>query len=164
MKKRQTLCLLTGLLFTALAHAQEPVSSYTFTKKFLTEPVGTVNSYSLQEKFSSIYNEKKYIRFKRMRNTGIILTGIGAGLTATGVVLIASAGKEEDYYNGSYDDGELTPWGRKILGGTVCLIFGLGSAGGGIPLWAIGSHKMKQYGNTLKLQPAKNGLALAYSF
>ncbi|MFT3950252.1 MAG: hypothetical protein QM763_25020 [Agriterribacter sp.] len=159
MKKRQLFGLLISLLCTTLAQAQEPVSSYTFTQKFLTL---SVSNYSFQETLSSNYNEKKYIRFRRMRNTGIVLTGAGAGLLATGVVLISSGSKEADDYYGYYD--ELSPGDRKILGGIVCVIFGLGMEGGGIPLWAIGNHKMKQYGNTLKLQPAKNGVALAYSF
>lgn len=161
MKKRQPLCLLIGLLFTTLAQAQEPVSSYTFTKKFLTEPAG---NHSLQETFSSAYNEKKYIRFKRMRNTGIVLTGVGAGLLVTGAVLISSGSNEADDYNGYYDYSGLTPGDRKVIGGIFCVIFGLGFEGGGIPLWAIGSRKMKQYGNTLQLQSSKNGLGLAYSF
>ncbi|PVD51362.1 hypothetical protein DC498_14565 [Terrimonas sp.] len=160
MKKRQPLCVMLCLLFASFIQAQDPESSYTFTQKFLTQPV---SNYSFQETLSASYNEKKYIRFKRMRNTGIVLTSVGAGLLATGVVLISSGSKETDDYNGYYD--ELTPGDRKILGGIVCVIFGLGMEGGGIPLWAIGSRKMKQYGgSSLRLQPAKNGVALAYSF
>ncbi|MCC6288012.1 MAG: hypothetical protein IT249_09010 [Chitinophagaceae bacterium] len=161
MKKRQPLCVMICLLFITIAQAQEPISSYSFTKKFLSQPV---SNHSFQETLSSIYNEKKYIRFKRMRNTGIVLTSVGAGLLATGVVLISSGGKEVNDYNGYDYSSELTPGERKIVGGIVCVIFGLGMEGGGIPLWAIGSRKMKQYGNGLRLQPAKNGLALAYSF
>ena len=159
MKKRQPLCVIMCLLFTTLAHAQEPMSSYTFTQKFLTQPV---TRYSFRGNSSTNYNEKKYIRFKRMRNTGIVLTTAGAGLLATGVVLISSGSKEDNDYN--YDGSQLTPGDRKVLGGIICVVFGLGMEGGGIPLWAIGSRKMKQYGNSLRLQSSKNGLALAYSF
>lgn len=97
-----------------------------------------------------------------MRNTGIVLTSAGVGLLATGAVLISSGSNEQDDY--SYSDSGLSSGDRKVLGGIVCVIFGLGLEGGGIPLWAIGSRKMKQYGNSLKVQPANNGLALAYSF
>ena len=159
MKKRQPLCVIMCLLFTTLAHAQEPMSSYTFTQKFLTRPIA---GYSFQENLSADYNAKKYITFKRMRNTGIVLTSAGAGLLATGIVLISSGSKEGDEYN--YDDSQLTAGDRKVLGGIICVVFGLGMEGGGIPLWAIGSRKMKQYGNSLRLQSSKNGLALAYSF
>ncbi|MFT3702936.1 MAG: hypothetical protein QM802_11220 [Agriterribacter sp.] len=159
MKKRQPLCVIVCLLFATLVQAQEPVSSYSFTRKFLTQPV---TNYPLQKTLSSIYNEKKYIRFKRMRNTGIVLAGAGVGLLATGAVLISSGSKEQDDYY--YGDSGLSSGDGKVLGGIVCVIFGLGMEGAGIPLWAIGSRKMKQYGNGLKLQPAKNGLSLAYSF
>lgn len=159
MKKRQLFCVIMCLLFTTLAHAQEPVSSYTFTQKFLKQPV---SSYSFQENLSANYNEKKYIRFRRMRNTGIVLTSVGTGLLATGIVLISSESKEEDDYY--YNDSQLSSGDRKVLGGILCVIFGLGMEGGGIPLWAIGSRKMKQYGNSLRFQSSKNGLALAYSF
>ncbi|MFT3749266.1 MAG: hypothetical protein QM768_13155 [Agriterribacter sp.] len=160
MKKRQPLCVMICLLFASFVQAQEPPSSYTFTRKFLSQPAG---SHLLLEDELTIYNEKKYIRFKRMRNTGIVLTSVGAGLLATGAVLISSGSKEEDNY--SNDNSELSSGDRKIIGGIFCVIFGLGMEGGGIPLWAIGSRKMKQYGgNSLRLQPAKNGVALAYSF
>lgn len=159
MKERQPFCVIMCLLFTSLTHAQEPMSSYTFTQKFLTQPV---TRYSFRENSSTNYNEKKYIRFKRMRNTGIVLTTAGAGLLATGVVLISSGSKEDNDYN--YDGSQLTPGDRKVLGGIICVVLGLGMEGGGIPLWAIGSRKMKQYGNSLRLQSSKNGLALAYSF
>lgn len=158
MKKRQPLCTMICLLFTTLIQAQEPVSSYTFTRKFLTQPV---NNYPLQTP-PPPPNEKKYLRFKKMRNTGIVLTSAGVGLLATGAVLISSGSNEQDDY--SYSDSGLSSGDRKVLGGIVCVIFGLGLEGGGIPLWAIGSRKMKQYGNSLKVQPANNGLALAYSF
>lgn len=159
MKKRQPFCVIMCLLFASLAHAQEPVSSYTFTQKFLNQPV---TGHSFRGNLSADYDGKKYIRFRRMRNTGIVLTSAGAGLLATGIVLISSGSKEgDDYY---YDDSQLTAGDRKVLGGIICVVLGLGMEGGGIPLWAIGSRKMKQYGNSLRLQSSRNGLALAYSF
>ncbi|MCO5240828.1 MAG: hypothetical protein M9904_12335 [Chitinophagaceae bacterium] len=50
------------------------------------------------------YNEEKYRKFKKMRTAGIVLTGVGAGLITTGIVLANSAK--------NYDEDD---WGALLL-------------------------------------------------
>lgn len=161
MKKHPLFCIVAFLLCTTFVQAQESVLSNTFSHTFFKQ---SVDGNAGEKSLFSVYSEKKYIRFKRMRNAGIVLTSVGAGFLATGVVLISTGIKEDEDYNGNYGESILTPGERKYFLGLLFVLLGVGFEGGGIPLWAIGSKKMKQYGNGFRLQSSKNGLAFTYAF
>lgn len=104
-------------------------------------------------------NEDKFQRFKKMRNGGIILTGVGTGLIITGVALIHA----DDYSDDYFDEDEILL--NRAIGGVMCIATGVMSIGGGVTMWAIGNAKMKKYGSeTVLLKSTKSGLALVYKF
>ncbi len=163
MKKQ--LSAIAAFLFTfSVLQAQENTTSPSeFQRNFVAfsaEP-------SLATEMTRLaYNEDKYQKFKKMRTTGMVLTGVGAGLITTGIILISSGNSEKNNFGnngGTIYVDDLTPGDRKIVGGVFCIIFGTLSTGGGITLWTIGNNKMKKY-SALNLQSTKNGLGVAYSF
>jgi len=107
-----------------------------------------------------VLNEEKYIKFKKMRNGGIVLTSVGAGMLMGGTALLIDGANDDnyDYWDDEYTDG-------KIVAGALGLVVGALSVGGGITMWVIGNNKMKKYGGgNVQLIPTKNGIRLAYRF
>ena len=160
MQRKKLLSLFVCLLSAYMLQAQDTENAISFTQ--LQRNVNLSGKFNnTPQTVMSVYNADKYQRFKKLRNGGIILTCVGAGLITTGVVLIASGAKDADvYFNDSYYENNDDA--AKVAGGAVCVIFGAMSTGGGITMWSIGARKMKQYGY-VSIKPTKNGLGLAYS-
>ncbi len=114
--------------------------------------------------------ELKIQRYTKMKKTGTVLTIVGGALTITGIALISSA-KVESTTN-IYGQPTYTSNDPNAVGGVLCLLGGLGMAGTGIPLMAVGSSRVKKYTaqlNTLsfnlKLTPSgQAGVGFTYSF
>ncbi len=167
MKVRYLICFLLGTGFSSILQAQDNVVSSITPFEFQRSFAAFSEEPSLQSPLTQLaYNEEKYRKFKKMRTTGMVLTGVGAGLITTGIVLIASGSKDTHFgpTGGTVYVDEMTDGDRKVVGGAFCVVFGALSTGGGITLWAIGNNKMKKYGNAVNLQSTKNGVGLAYSF
>lgn len=85
----------------------------------------------------------------KTRNVGIVLTSVGCGVFATG--LIASS----------------DPSTYIVLDATL-LLAGAGLLGTGIPLWVVGEHQKhklkKSQGLSLSLTPNVNGITLRLRF
>ncbi|MBX3242438.1 MAG: hypothetical protein KIT80_04810 [Chitinophagaceae bacterium] len=167
MKVRLLICFLLGTAIPFTLQAQDNVVYSISPTEFQRNFAAFSEAPSLQSTMNELaYNEEKYRKFKKMRTTGMVLTGVGAGLITTGIVLIASGADDTsfDASGGTVYINDMTPGDGKVIGGVVCLVFGIMSTGGGITLWAIGNNKMKRYDNAVNLQSTKNGLVLAYSF
>lgn len=114
--------------------------------------------------------EQRIQRYTKMKKTGTVLTIVGSALTITGIALMSSA-KYETTTN-YYGTQTTTSHDPNAIGGAFCLLGGLGMAGTGIPLMAVGSSRVKKYTaqlNTLslnlKITPnGQAGVGFTYSF
>ncbi len=165
MNMKQLLLATAVTLFFADARSQnQNLDAHQFQRDFVSvRKMNGNDPFAKGEKPSVIFNEEKYLRFRNMRNGGIALTFVGAGLITTGALLVASAENERDYdYYADYSNERKE---RKAIAGVLCILFGAASTGGGITMWAIGNNKMKKYGGgKISLQSNKNGLGVAYRF
>ena len=175
MKTKQLLSLAIGILSSVGSQAQNTglaSGPSQFQRDFVDKNiVSSAGIFNTVANTNFNYNEEKYMKFKKMRTAGIVLTGIGAGMIIGGAALIAAGNNEnegrnfninldDDYYYDDLSDGD-----GKIVAGAVGIIFGALSTGGGITMWVIGNNKMKKYGGgRVMVQPAKNGVGLAYKF
>lgn len=154
--------LLVCFMSTYMLQAQQNKNAISFVQ--LQQNISLSNSSnSTRETVMDNYKPNKYERFKKLRNSGIVLTCVGAGLITGGIVLIASGANDVDNYNNGYGYYDDDAGAAKVAGGALCVVLGGMSTGGGITMWAIGSRKMKKYAN-VSIQSTKNGLALAYKF
>ena len=167
MKFKHLICFLFGTGFSCMLQAQDnavsSISPSEFQRSFATF---AEKPRYFSEVAPPAYNEDKYRKFKKMRTTGIVLTGVGVGLITTGIVLIADGAKDTNFSStgGTVYVDDMTAGDGKVLGGAFCVVFGGLATGGGITLWAIGNNKMKKYSGNTSIQASKNGLGLAYSF
>jgi tetratricopeptide (TPR) repeat protein len=87
-----------------------------------------------------------YLKARRMRTTGIVVTSVGAGVTGLGLIMawytanFAELNKDllledREAYNEQGRAAQAT--------GIVTLAIGLGSLGAGIPMWIVGNKRMK---------------------
>ncbi len=117
------------------------------------------------------YNEKvtyqlKIEKYKRMKNTGIVMIVAGTVAMVVGISDIGSA-----TYTTNPSTGQTTTSDPKAITGALLTVAGLGLLGGGIPLTIIGAHTSKKYQRKfdalvlhLKFNPQHQGLALSYKF
>ncbi|MBX3239427.1 MAG: hypothetical protein KIT80_19250 [Chitinophagaceae bacterium] len=157
MKKRLSI-LAAGLCYTLILQAQENTVPDTNLYTFHRIMVAFGENPGFQPEANAfIYDEKTYRGFKRMRTTGIVFAGVGVGLLTAGVAW--TSGLTEEQYEG-YLGESAHIFLRRVL------FFGIGGLAttGGITLLIIGNKKMKQYGETIKLQQAGNRLGLVYAF
>ncbi|MGC4232211.1 MAG: hypothetical protein QM594_04465 [Niabella sp.] len=170
MNRKQLLLITVATLFFTNAHTQNNSLS---GQQFQVDLVSTKTMYAYAPvadggKLSAGFNEEKYLRFKKMRTNGIVLTGIGAGLITGGAALIAMGSNDNHnngYWDGDYYYENISKGDRKIIAGILGIAFGALSTGGGITMWAIGNNKMKKYGSgEITIQPYRNGLGVAYQF
>src|SRR5258706_13178442 len=114
--------------------------------------------------------EQKIQHYTKMKKTGTGLTIAGGALTIVGIALMSSA-KYETTTN-FYGQQQTTSHDPNAVGGALCLLGGLGMAGAGIPLMAVGSSRVKKYTaqlNTLSLNlkftpQGQAGIGFTYSF
>ena len=96
--------------------------------------------------------EEKYQKFKRMRNTGIVLATAGSAAIILGRVFLFGDRV------GGVDEVD------QRIGGVMAIGFGMVGVAGGVTLWAIGANKMGKYKNAVSFKPTQNGVGLAYQF
>ncbi|HYG40025.1 MAG TPA: hypothetical protein VD908_15465 [Cytophagales bacterium] len=107
---------------------------------------------------------KKVESYKRMKNTGFIMTGIGVVTTAVGVSIIAQ--EERNYNNNSSKFDE-----DRVVTGILCAVLGIPITAGGLVLGLIGTHKVNRYRDKLdnlslnfRYAPSQKGIVLKYTF
>lgn len=106
-------------------------------------------------------SDAKCGKYKKLKTVGIILSAVGGGLIVTGAVMAGVAVHNAVAGNGSVNNVGLA------AGGYVMVVFGVFSAGAGIPLAVIGSVKQKKYcsgSSSLELHSGENGTGLALKF
>ncbi|MFO7368655.1 MAG: hypothetical protein R6X09_00105 [Bacteroidales bacterium] len=123
-----------------------------------------------QDHYQQLY-ERKVETFTKVRNGGIVMTGIGAGLAMTGTVLLATLPSgywetEDDYYYNE-DEESSSSDDLKAAFGILSIGIGVGLLAGGITMSSIGSRKIKYYqgkANTLSFGIKSQGFTLTYKF
>jgi hypothetical protein len=123
-----------------------------------------------QDHYQQLY-QRKVETFTKVRNGGIAMTGIGAGLAMTGTVLLATLPSgywetDDDYYY-EEDDNYNADDDLKAAFGILSIGIGVGLLAGGITMSSIGSRKIKYYqgkANTLSFGIKSQGFTLTYKF
>jgi hypothetical protein len=118
------------------------------------------------------YYEHKIHTYGRVKTEGMIMTGVGAGVTIVGVVLLTNVKwTSEDNGDGTSSYHADTSESGKIISGSICALAGFAVFTTGIVLGCIGSHKVKEYikivdkmAFDLKCTPKKQGFVLTYRF
>ncbi len=107
---------------------------------------------------------KKSEKYRKMKNTGRVLTVLGGVLFVSGIVTLS---KSSIIYN---SNGTQSTIGNPGLGALEYL-GGVAGLGAGIPLWIIGGHNQKKYDAKLQnlsvrfnATPQHKGLTLTYRF
>ncbi len=100
-------------------------------------------------------------RYRKMKNTGTVLTVVGGVLFATGLVTLVNS--STNYYSNS------TP--NDVRNGLYAYIGGAACLGAGIPLWIVGGTKhrkmlAKSEGLSVRINamPTNRGLTFTYRF
>jgi hypothetical protein len=106
---------------------------------------------------------KKVKTYKKMRNIGVSMIGLGVIGTVAGISVISNEIKN-DRNNIPVDDS-------RVSLGLTCIVLGVPLTAGGMVVGLIGHHKVKKYmhkmeGVTLNLNysPQSQGLTLRYTF
>ena len=115
-----------------------------------------------QQKMLYLQKSEKY---RKMKNTGRVLTVIGGGLWIYGVVTIVNS------INTSNNGGTTTSSSGDLQNGSLAWLGGIAGMGAGIPLWIIGGHNQRKYEDKLQnislrinASPQNKGLTLTYRF
>lgn len=121
----------------------------------------TVISSFAQHDPDKLFYFAKAEKYRRMKNTGTVLTVAGSILTVVGVVTLLN---HAEPLSGTGDEDE-------ILAGAAAYLIGLGSLGAGIPLWIVGAHNERKYNRKLEdisvkliVAPQRSGLTFTYRF
>lgn len=108
---------------------------------------------------------QKVEKYRRMKNTGTVLTIGGSILTVAGIVTLLNSSIVET--SNGYQTYTTTE-GNPGLGVAMWLV-GIGGLGSGIPLWAVGTHNYRKYSQKLEgvsirlnMSRQQTGLTLAY--
>jgi len=114
-----------------------------------------------------LFYAEKIEKYRRMKNTGRVLTFTGGALMVIGIATAANASTRtvsNGYSTQTYTDGHAEQAALEILLGTAAL-------GAGIPLWTVGAHTQRKYEwrlQTVTLQPYSmpqhRGFSLCYRF
>ena len=109
---------------------------------------------------------QKFEKYRRMKNTGQLLTFGGSAMMVIGIVMISNAA--EPTYN-SY--GQTTSSGSNVGGGLAMYLLGGCAVGAGVPLWIVGGinkgryeRKLNQVSLTFNSAPQNRGLGIRYRF
>ena len=121
----------------------------------------TVISSFAQHDPDKLFYFAKAEKYRRMKNTGTVLTVAGSVLTVVGIVTLVN--NADPYGTTSNEDD--------ILAGAAAYLIGLGSLGAGIPLWIVGAHNERKYNRKLEdisvkflVAPQRSGLTFTYRF
>lgn len=114
-----------------------------------------------QQKMLYLQKSEKY---RKMKNTGRVLTVIGGALWVYGVVTIVNSVNTTNGGTSTSSNGDAQNGALAYLGG----IAGLGA---GIPLWIVGGYNQRKYEGKLQnlsvrinASPQNKGLTLTYRF
>lgn len=106
---------------------------------------------------------KKVETYKRLRNTGFIMAGIGVGSAVVGITML---NQEEKNYNKTYQYDE-----DRIRTGIFCVLLGVPLTIAGSIIGPIGAVKVGKYRKKLEnlainptFSPQQQGLSLRYNF
>ncbi len=115
-----------------------------------------VQCYAQVEKEKFFYAQKVE-KYRKMKNTGTLLTIAGGILLVTGIVTLTNSST----YNST----------GNIQTGLLAYIFGLAGLGSGIPIWIVGGHNQNKYEEKLmtisgkfNMNTHQTGLTLTYRF
>jgi hypothetical protein len=111
---------------------------------------------------------KKAEKYRKMKNTGTLLTVGGVILTVVGVSTLINS-TTTTTVNGS-GQNQTTSSGNAV-GGAIAYVLGVACVGSGVPLWIVGAHAQKKYLRKLEavtigvnLNERNKGLTLRYRF
>lgn len=115
----------------------------------------------------ALYIEKSE-KYRRMKNTGVTLTGLGSVMFVVGVATLINSSTTTTYTSGG---GMQTSSTGNVEGGIAAYLIGVGCLGAGIPLWIVGGvnhgryeRKLEQLDVGFNLKPNNVGVRLAYRF
>lgn len=81
-------------------------------------------------------------KYRRMKNTGAILTIGGGILTVVGLSTLMNATVTTTSYGGGQTQTSTT---GNPVGGAIVYLLGVAGLGSGIPLWIVGRHAERKY-------------------
>ncbi len=133
MNLTKLIFLITISAFIAPAcHAQEWISDLTATRvAFHLSPKNTTGIFPMEDQFRQASTGENLRHWRRVRNTGIILTFTGVATVGFSSAIIANS--------------VAAP-----AGAAIGFLGGLLATGGGITMWAIGGHQHKKAKNSMK--------------
>lgn len=117
------------------------------------------SAYSLQNATNKVKNYER--RWKSLKTSGIILTGVGVGFITGGIALISNA-VNDPMYGSLYSDG--TDLDAQVAIGTLGIAGGILATGGGITMWAIGGNRLKKIRNRVSFNATPRSAHLAIKF
>lgn len=126
----KTLTLLTFLLFTG------------------------IQCFAQQDDDRSLF-QKKAEKYRKMKNTGIVLTFGGSVLSIVGAVTLLNSAPSSTYYYGST---QTTNTGN-AAGGAIAYLLGAACVGTGVPLWIVGGINHGKYTRKLEALSARLNVA-----
>jgi hypothetical protein len=111
---------------------------------------------------------QKFEKYRRMKNTGQLLTFGGSAMMVIGIVMFSNA-TESTYTNGYGQT--TTSTGGNVGGGVAMYLLGGCAVGAGVPLWIVGGinkgryeRKLQTVSLTLNSSPQNRGLGILYRF
>lgn len=105
-----------------------------------------LNGYSQIDTEKALYIQKAQ-KFKKMKDTGAVLTVGGGILTVVG--FITAMNSSITTVDNGYGNVTTTTQGHPVAG-FLALTLGHAGLGAGIPLWIIGKNKERQYNQKLE--------------
>ena len=119
----------------------------------------SLQCYSQVEKEKFFYAQKVE-KFRKMKNTGKLLTAAGSVLLVTGILTLTNSST----YNSTNSNNQ-------VQTGLLAYIFGIAGLGSGIPIWIVGGHQQNKYEEKLmtisgrfNMNTQQAGLTLTYRF
>lgn len=119
-----------------------------------------------QQDDKTFYIEKSE-KYRRMRNTGQVLTVTGGLVFIIGVVTLSNSSIDT---NSNGYSSTTTTVGNPAQGAAEVFV-GFAALGAGIPLWIVGGHSHRKYEHKLQMLtlqpytlPQQRGLTLCYRF
>ena len=107
---------------------------------------------------------QKAEKYRRMKNTGQVLTFGGSVMMVVGVVMLSNLETTTNSY------GQSTTTGN-VGGGIAMYLLGGCAVGAGVPLWIVGGinkgryeRKLQSVSLTMNVSPRNNGVGIRYRF
>lgn len=117
---------------------------------------------------NKLFYAGKAEKYKRMKNTGTLLTIAGGVLAIVGISKVSNSTTTTTYSGNGYSTTSISPSGET---GALMFLAGIAGLGSGIPLWIVGSHAQHKYERKLagvsvqlNIHQQNKGLTLSYRF